>query len=347
MKKKILVIRFSSLGDAILTTAIFPSLKAYASEGEVVVLTKSGLVPVYQNNPSIDRVLGFDPKTETFNELSQRIKQEHFDMIVDLHGNIRSWFLRVVAGPPLAITVKKATWARWILMLFKRTPKILERSVRDRILEILPRLAIPVVNTETQLFPAPVDVFSKFDLPSGESLIGIAPGAKHNTKRWPIEKFAEAANRLGAFPKTTVVLLGDKSDQAVGEKIAPRLVVNHRNLIGQTDLSELMNVVSKLSFLLTNDSGILHMGEAFKIPLVSIFGPTVRPFGFAPYRSSSRVVEVVNLKCRPCTLHGDEVCPLGHHLCMNDVDVSAVMFAASDLLKHLPTEPDACAVENS
>jgi heptosyltransferase-2 len=194
-------------------------------------------------------------------------------------------------------------------------------------------LEVPVVSTETQLFPFDANiVLSTFSIDPTKKLVGIAPGAKHRTKAWNPERFAEAANRLGAAPNTHIVLLGSKSDQAAARKVAEGLSVPYTDMTGFTSLPELISVVSKLSFLLTNDSGIMHIAEAFSVPLVAIFGPTVRAFGFAPYRPTSRVVEVVNLKCRPCTLHGDDECPLKHHNCMNDVDVNAVLFATSEEL---------------
>jgi heptosyltransferase-2 len=198
-------------------------------------------------------------------------------------------------------------------------------------------LEVPVVSEETQLFPVNGDaVLKTFSIPIGSKLMGIAPGAKHNTKRWSPERFAEAANRLGAFPNSMILILGDKADQAVADHVSRLIKVSYKNLTGWTSLEELMAVVSRLSFLLTNDSGLLHIGEALRIPLVAIFGPTVRSFGFGPYRKSSRVAEVINLPCRPCTLHGDERCPLTHHHCMVDVDLDAVLFAASDLLEEQP-----------
>lgn len=125
--------------------------------------------------------------------------------------------------------------------------------------------------------------------------------------------------------------MGSAADRDAAKRVGEKLSVPYKDLTGFTSLKELMAVVSKLSFLLTNDSGIMHIADAFKIPLVAIFGPTVRAFGFAPYRPTSHVVEV-NLKCRPCSLHGTNVCPLGHHNCMNDVDTEAVLFATSELL---------------
>lgn len=331
---KILVIRLSSLGDVILSTALFPNLKAKWPSSSVTVLTKNAYAGVFAGNPHVDALLRLDAVTQPFSVLAKRIREERFDVIIDLHGNIRSWFLRFFAGAPITIVVEKAAWARNKLVMFKRRSAALSKSVRERILECLKPLDVPRVKSDTELTPQAADkTLAKFDLPEKARLIGVAPGAKHNTKRWSAERFAEAANRLGAYPNSHVVLLGDPSDHAVAASVSRALQVPHSNLAGKTTLEELIAVASKLSFLLTNDSGLMHVGEALAVPLVALFGPTVRSFGFAPYRATSRVVEVVNLPCRPCTLHGDPVCPLRHHRCMEDIDVNAVLYAASSVLE--------------
>lgn len=334
LKPKILTVRLSSLGDVVLTTALFPNLKAKWPECEVTVLTKTAYAAVFDSNPSVDHVRLFDPARQPFTQLAKEIKEEQFDVIIDLHGNPRSFFLRMLAGAPVTVVVSKATWARYKLMLFKLSSETLRTSVRERILGSLKPLDAPVVHTETQLFPQGAgEVLRALGIDSGRKLIGIAPGAKHNTKKWGAKRFAEAANRLGAFPNSMVVILGDKSDSAAAEDVSRHITVPCRNLAGWTSLKELIAVISRLSFLLTNDSGILHMAEALNIPLVALFGPTVRAYGFAPYKPTSRVAEVAHLSCRPCTLHGDVTCPLKHHKCMEDIDVNAVLYAASDLLE--------------
>lgn len=330
---KILVIRFSSLGDVVLATAIFPNLRTHWPDGEITVLTKSTYESIFDNNPSVDHVRIFDPAQQSFSQLANEIRDEHFDVIIDLHGNPRSWFLRFLAGAPTTVVVDKLLLARYGVVYFKHTPQSLSRSVRERILDCLKPLEVPVVSQETQLFPAGAEkILEAHGIAMGKKLIGIAPGAKHNTKKWPAAKFADAANRLGAFPNSLVLILGDKNDRATAEEVSSLVKVPCKNLAGWTSLKELIGVVSKLSLLVTNDSGLLHIGEAMKIPLVAIFGPTVRSFGFGPYRDTSRVAEVINLSCRPCTLHGDDRCPLRHHRCMEEVDVNAVLFVASDLL---------------
>jgi lipopolysaccharide heptosyltransferase II len=338
--RNILVIRFSSLGDVVLTTAILPNLKAKWPGAKVTVATKSHLAAVFDRNPHVDRVMIFDGPSRPFSQLATDVRREHWDIVIDLHANPRSWFLRLVAGGGWTVVVDKASAPRWALLFTKRASEKLKRSVRDRILDTLRVIDVPVVSDETQLFPVdPTPVLNAWGAPTEGALIGIAPGARHATKRWPAAKFAEAANRLGAMPKSTVLILGDRADKAVAAEVASNLTVPHVNLAGKTSLTDLIAVTSRLSFLLTNDSALLHIGEALKIPLVSLWGPTVRAFGFGPYRPTSRVAEVVNLHCRPCTLHGDERCPLGHHKCMEDIDVNAVLYVASDLLESVGRGP--------
>ncbi|MCG3203479.1 MAG: ADP-heptose--LPS heptosyltransferase 2 [Elusimicrobia bacterium] len=331
---KILVIRFSSLGDVVLTTALYPNLRARWPESQVTVLTRPAFVSVFDGNPFVDHVRLFDPTQQTFSKLADEIRMEKFDVIIDLHGNLRSWIIRLLAGGPMTVVVDKATWARNMVLYFKRTPSSLKRSVRERILDCLKPLDVPLVHEDTQLYPQNISgVLSAHGIEPKKKLIGVAPGAKHKTKRWLPDRFADAANRLGAFPNAEIVILGDKSDREAAEQVSKLVRVPCKNLAGWTDLKELIDIMSQLSLLLTNDSGLMHVAEALKVPLVAVFGPTVRAFGFAPYRATSRVAEVVNLACRPCTLHGDERCPLGHHQCMMDIDVNAVLYVASDLLE--------------
>ncbi len=331
-RKKILVIRFSSLGDVVLTTALFPNLRHLWPDAEINVLTNEAYAAIFDNNPFVDHVWVMNPDKQSFSQLTKEIRQRNYDVIIDLQVNPKSWLIRLVSGPPVVVTVDKCTWARRGLILFKRKNKSLERSVRERILDCLKPLEAERISDETQLFPKNGDdILKTFSIDSTSTLIGIAPGAQHKTKRWFPVRFAEAANRLGAIHGSTVLLLGNKNDRAVAQQIQPLIKVPFQDLTGWTSVAELVAIMSKLSFLLTNDSGIMHIGDALSVPLVSLFGPTVRGFGFAPYRKSSRVVEVVNLPCRPCTLHGDEQCPLGHHKCMDDIDLNAVLYAASSV----------------
>jgi len=333
--RKILVIRFSSLGDVVLSTAVLPNLKARFPEASISVLTKALYAPLFENNPSVDQVLVFDPQKKPFAQLIREMRENRFDIILDLHQNFRSWLIRFFSGPPIGMTLHKYNWARRKLILFKEASPQLIPSVRERMLETLKKIDVPLINEETQLFPRdPKKVLGSFSIDSGARLIGIAPGAQHHSKRWSPERFAEAANHLAQKAEAMVLLLGDKNDRDAAQRILPLLKVPAKDLIGLTSIPELVAIISRLSFLLTNDSGLLHVGEALKVPLVALFGPTVRAFGFAPYRSTSKVVEVEGLQCRPCSLHGNDKCPLGHHRCMDDIDLTSVLTASFPLLGH-------------
>jgi len=331
---KFLVIRFSSLGDVVLTTALFPNLKKKWPECEIHFLTKPAYAPVLNGNPFVSRVLFFESGSGAFSTLRRKLQEERYDAVVDLQGNLKSLLLRLAIRAPKSIVVQKCAWARRKLVWFKRMSPQLRLSVRERILECAQRLGAAIPETETLLYPQDVErVLQRVSIPSEARLVAVAPGAQHGTKRWLPEYFAQAANELAAFPNTVLLILGNEADREVADKIASKLVVSHRNLAGKTSLSELIAITSKLSLLLTNDSGILHVAEALSIPLVAVFGPTVRGFGFAPYKKTSRVVEIVNMACRPCTLHGSKLCPLGHHNCMREIDSGVVLLAASSLLE--------------
>lgn len=337
-RKKILVIRFSSLGDVVLTTGIYPNIKAQWPDCEISVLTKGAFSALFDGNPCVDHVYYYDPKKQPFSQLTKEIRQEAFDIIIDLHSNIRSWFIRFISGAPITMPIQKMVWERRKLVWFKRTAPALQKSFRERVLECLEHLEVPVTHTETQLFPNRDPRFlDSLSLPESGTLIGMAPGARHKTKQWTPEGFAEVANRFGKKENTMILLLGGKEDQEVARDVSKRLVVPYHDLTGWTSIPELTALMAKLDVLLTNDSGLLHMGEALNIPVVTLFGPTVRGFGFAPYRPTSVVIEVNDLPCRPCTLHGDEKCPVRHHLCMKNIDVEAVYSAMQTLLDKKPT----------
>jgi len=323
---KILVIRFSSLGDVVLTTALFPNLKAFWPQVELSVLTKEAFAPVFDGNPHVDHVWIFNPERQPFAELAQELRAYNFDLVFDLQGNLRSFYLRLLTGARRVIRMRKNSLERRLLVWFKKDSRKLQKTVRERILDCLAPLEISEVNGETQLYPKkPAEILKVFSLEQDTVLVGLAPGAQHQTKQWGPEKFAEVANHLCSGQKRVAVLLGDKSDAEAAGQVVKNLRVPFRDLTGWTNLSELIAVVSRLSILVTNDSGIMHISDAFKIPTVAVFGPTVRQFGFVPYRSSSRIVEIHDMKCRPCSLHGTEKCPLKHHRCMEDITVENVL----------------------
>jgi heptosyltransferase-2 len=325
---KVLVIRFSSLGDVVLATAVPRRIKAAWPEATVDVLTRQEFTGVFAGNPAVSTIRSFSRERASFSGAVKGVRAADYDVIVDLQDNLKSWFVRLLAVGKRVTAVQKRSWERRSLVWWKKKSPVLERErVLDRYLAALAPLGIAPGEAETELFLGPAPAFLAENNLTGKRLLGIAPGAKHATKRWTPQGFADAANRL-AEAGTTAVLLGGADDRGAAEAVRARLTVPTIDLTGRTDLEGLKHVVSRLSLLLTNDSGLMHVAEAFRVPLVAVFGPTVREFGFAPYRSRSALAQNNALDCRPCSLHGTETCPLGHHKCMNDVTADVVAAAA-------------------
>jgi heptosyltransferase-2 len=151
--------------------------------------------------------------------------------------------------------------------------------------------------------------------------IALAPGSIWGTKRWPY--YGELAARLAG----PVVVLGGREDAALGEAIAAAGGGRTRNAAGQLSLRGSAALIARALLLVTNDSAPLHMATAAGTPIAAVFGPTLPSFGFGPRGPRDRVVEHDHLPCRPCSAHGPEVCPLGHHRCMRDLGVDRVLEA--------------------
>ncbi|MBC8145023.1 MAG: glycosyltransferase family 9 protein, partial [bacterium] len=156
--------------------------------------------------------------------------------------------------------------------------------------------------------------------------IGLAPGARHFTKRWPADRYRELAQRLSNDDGARIVLFGGADDRSACASIAEGLqdVVN---LAGRTTLLESAAACDSCDVVVTNDSVMSHIASARRRPVIAIFGSTVQQFGFAPFRTPSTVVESVGLYCRPCTSIGRSECPEKHFRCMLDIAPEAVLSA--------------------
>jgi len=172
----------------------------------------------------------------------------------------------------------------------------------------------------TQTFPVGID----------RPLLAVAPGARWPTKRWSVDGFARVAEAFARQHQAAVVVLGDASDAPLAQALCQRLTTPVLNCAGQLSLRHSLALLQRCRLLLCNDSGLMHVATALKIPVVAIFGPTVQEFGFYPFRAQSHVVSR-SLPCRPCSTKGSRFCPRGHHACMQEVSSQEVFAAAQRL----------------
>lgn len=309
---KVLIIRFSSIGDIVLTSPVVRCLHLQKN-AEIHYLTKKSYASILASNPHIHQVHTLPEK-----ELSMRawIRDQKFDLIIDLHHNLRTYLLTTFTGSSV-VRFSKLNLKKWLLVNLKiqSLPPI---HIVDRYLQTCRKLG--VVNDGKGLdFYHGLDkneVISKFSLP--ERYLVYAIGGQHQTKQMPYHKIRELAMLL-QFP---LILLGGKEDHQTGERIAEGLdgVIN---LCGSCSLSESAAIIEHTLAIYTHDTGLMHIASAFKKDIFSIWGNTVPEFGMYPYMPgpNSRMFEVRALGCRPCSKIGHTECPKSHFNCMQKQDI--------------------------
>lgn len=308
---KILIIRFSSMGDIIYTTPVVRCLKKQLPGAEVHFLTKPAFKYIYDNNPYVDKLLLLK---DTLFETVKDIKAEHYDYIIDLHNNVRTTLIKLNARVKSS-TYKKQTIRKWLSLKFN-LKLVAPIHLVDRYMQAVSFLG---VKNDKQ----PIDYYIKTThnlqqlLPASHqnSYVAFVIGATHFTKRMPNQKIASICRALNQ----PVVLLGGDDVKANGNEIAAN-TANVFNACGITTLDESVFLVSKAVSVIGFDTGLTHIAEAFNKPIVSVWGGTVPELlGVQPYMVKQVLVASVDLPCRPCSKFGLPNCPLGHFKCMNDM----------------------------
>ncbi len=321
--KKVLVIRFSSIGDIVLTSPIIRCLKQQVPDAKVHFLTKQQFLPVIEANPYIDRIWLYD---KNFRELIPQLKLEGFDFIVDLHKNYRSFFVIRKLGVPSA-SFPKLNFRKWMLVNLKINflPPV---HVVDRYFRATEKLKIKNDGRGLDFFIPVNEEVDLMTLPAThrEGFIAIVIGGKHNTKIFPVEKLTELCENL-SLP---VILLGGKEDQQRGELIAASDSSTIFNACGKYTLNQSASVLRQATSVLTNDTGLMHVAAAFRKRMVSVWGNTIPAFGMYPYLSegsegNSCIAEVKGLPCRPCSKLGYQTCPKKHFRCMMEIEIKPVV----------------------
>lgn len=319
---KILLIRFSSIGDIVLTTPVIRALKEQLN-CELHVLTKQKFSTITENNPNVDKVYSFKDKTA---EVFQDLKSEEYDFVVDLQKNARSLKLRRSLGVPSS-SFPKLNKEKWLLVNFKinRLPKL---HIVDRYFDAVKQLGVKNDEKGLDFFIPKEDEVSPAKLhPEFENgYIGFVIGGMHKTKMFPPEKVVEVIAKLDL----PVVLLGGTEDKLNGDfivkKSSGKVVVN---ACGGYSLNQSASLVRQSGLIITNDTGLMHIASAFKRRIISIWGNTVTDFGMYPYlpgnEKLSVFAEVKNLGCRPCSKLGYKKCPKKHFRCMIDQDIGFIV----------------------
>ena len=316
--KKILIIRFSSIGDIVLTTPVIRCIKEQKPGVEIHFLTKSSFKSILENNPHLTKIHTIDKDVK---EVIAEMQKENFDFVVDLHNNIRSMQTKKALGKPSS-AFKKLNFKKWVLVNFKidNMPKA---HVVDRYMDTVAQLGIKNDNKGLDYFIPLQDEVNVSSLPTThqKEYIGFVIGAKHFTKQLPLEKIISICKKINK----PIILLGGKEDVARAEAIEKAVGSTIYNACGKYNLNQSASIVKQASKIISHDTGLMHIAAAFKKEIISVWGNTVPSFGFTPYLPDpkSKIVEVKNLSCRPCSKIGYDKCPKGHFKCMMEIDENA------------------------
>lgn len=318
---KILVVRFSSIGDIVLTTPIPRCLKNQLDNVEIHYLTKKTYVSLLQGNPNIDKIYSIE---KDIDEVIGELKREKYDHIVDLHKNLRTKRLIGKLGVKSS-TFSKLNFQKFMLTRFKvnRMPDV---HIVDRYFEAVNAFGVKNDQKGLQLELAHTDTVE--GLP--EKFMVIAAGAKFATKRMPFDLISKVLSNIS----TQILVLGGDEDKEIGQRLEERF--SHvKSYCGKLSLRKSAFVISKASAALTSDTGLMHIGSAFKIPLVTVWGNTTSNLGMYPYIPENKdlyTLHELELSCRPCSKIGYNECPKKHFNCMNKQDADRI---AKDLMRYL------------
>ncbi len=320
---KVLIIRFSSIGDIVLTSPVIRCLKKQVPDIQVHYLTKASFRPVVAHNPYIDKCYYLE---DNLDNIIPDLKREKYDYIIDLHKNIRT--LKVKRALKCkAFSFPKLNFQKWVLVNFKKDI-LPDKSIVERYFEAVQRLGVKNDGHGLNYFIPEADEVTNRDIPMSHwaGYIACVIGGSYPTKQYPVEKWKELC-QLSPFP---VILLGGPEDKVAGDEISAVDNVKIYNACGKFSLNESACLVKYSKIVISNDTGLMHVAAAFKKPVISLWGNTVPKFGMFPYYgynnlgtnifSQSIIVENNALNCRPCSKIGYDKCPKGHFKCMNDLE---------------------------
>jgi ADP-heptose:LPS heptosyltransferase len=327
---KVLVIRFSSIGDIVLTTPVVRLLKTQLEDAEVHYVTKLQYKSIVESNPYLDKIFYLD---KDLNELVAQLKQEKYDYIIDLHNNLRTSIVKWKLGVK-SFSFRKLNIEKWLLVNFKIN-KLPNLHIVDRYLETVKPLGIKNDALGLDYFIPDEDKVPMEWLPGTHrnGYVAYALGAQHETKKLPVKRMIELCDKINK----PIVLLGGKEDFVNAEAIRqfferPATANGFEegldqlgkktliyNACGLYNLNQSASLVKQARYVFAHDTGLMHIAAAFKKEVFSIWGSTIPSFGMYPYRTKFTILENTKLSCRPCSKIGFNKCPKGHFKCMNEM----------------------------
>ena len=313
MIEKILVIRFSSMGDVILAIPVVEAIKQSKPDVIVDFLTRRQYACLIDQFTEVDRTYSYD---NNMRSLLKELKKQKYDTVIDLQKNPRSIIFTVRINPKTVVSYPKRRLQREFLIRQHKFRLNIGHTV-DAYLAALMRLKIKPTGRRPRfvLMPEISKYGEDFINNAGFSgkIVGLCPGSKHKEKKW--HRYQELANLiLSEGDKSVIVFSGPDDD------FDPNLGISSDKLVAACNLrlDRLAGIMSRCDVVVTNDSGLMHLAVALSVPVVAIFGPTHPSLGFSPLGESDRII-CDNVACSPCSLHGEKQCWMPQKHCFENI----------------------------
>jgi ADP-heptose:LPS heptosyltransferase len=308
--RKILIIRFSSIGDLVLTTPAIRCLKNQ-TESELHLVTKEKFAEVLINNPNISRVWTIQKDTA---EIIRELRAENFDFVIDLHYNFRSIKLTWQLRKPF-IRFDKLNFQKWLMTAFKIN-RLPHKHLVDRYFDALGKLGIKDDGKGLDFYLGNEGSEQIVQLKLPEIYVVGVLGATYYTKQIPLNKWIEILHSINL----PLVLIGGANEKQLGSILFREFPLNIIDCTGKLSISQSAKLIRDSKMVITPDTGMMHIAAALRKPLHVIWGNTIPDFGMYPYfgkeHAQVRYHEVQELSCRPCSKLGYQTCPKKHFDCM-------------------------------
>jgi ADP-heptose:LPS heptosyltransferase len=336
---KILILRFSAIGDIVLTSPVIRCLVAQ-KHAEIHFATKSGFAAIPIHHPDVQKVFALGETPENIPEkaryansmsgLLAQLKTVRYDYIIDLHHNLRTWRIKTALGIP-AFSFDKLNIEKWLVVNtgINRLP---DRHIVHRYMDTLKPLGVNYDGKGLDFYlpgqtSAVVDTYIEQHCPALKTVpfIALVMGATHFTKRLPVESIIKLCQKIDK----PVVLLGGKSESEAGNFVTSACGQKVFNLCGSLSLFESAEIVRRSQLVITHDTGLMHIAAAFQKRIIAVWGNTIPGFGMYPFYPDGKEkftsAEVTGLACRPCSKIGFPQCPKGHFNCMKNMDLEKIV----------------------
>lgn len=329
---RILIVRFSSIGDILLTTPLVRALRARHPAAKITYVVRADMADALRHNPRVTEVVAW-VRSAPLTGLASRLRETEWTHRLDLHGSVRSMALRQLVGGNWTGFPKHRLRRTLIIRTGRRRGGHLGH-VADRYFEAAAGLDVePDGGGAEFFFPTQAqneadDFLRHHGLGQARTLVAVAPGAAHATKRWPLAHWEALVRRARAA--SDIVVVGGPGEESLGEALVVAGGGAVANAAGRFDLSGTAALLKRARVLAGGDTGVMHLATAVGTPVVALYGPGVEEFGYFPYHARALVLQK-DLACRPCTSHGGPRCPLGHHRCLVDIlpeEVAQALVAA-------------------